>query len=477
MTREAHPFPELAHRELHDSQLRANILRATNTIRAKTDQVIAELPDWPALREAGRAAKARAMATLDEQLLLLEGNVVAAGGHVHWASDAADAREIIVGLAQAHQARTIIKVKSNTTDEIELNPALAEAGIEPVETDLADMIVQLAHDSPSHILVPAIHKNRAEIRELFMRELHLDHLTDEPSELAAAARRYLRQKFLTARVALSGVNFAVAETGSIGVVESEGNGRMCLTLPEVLITLMGIDKVFAHWDDMAAFLQLLPRASTGERMNPYTSFWTGVRPGDGPQTFHLVLLDNGRSAILADPEARETLHCIRCSRCLNVCPVYKHTGGHAYDLMYQGPIGAIVTPQLRGLDRAGSLPYASTLCGACYEACPVMINIPRILVHLRGNVVEQDKRGLFGSLSGENIAMQAALWMFQSQGRMGLAREAGRLAQMVVARDDIIPSLPGPLAGWTETRNFPALPEQSFREWWAARGELPHARP
>ena len=467
--KEAHPFPEVAHTELRDSQLRANIRHATTTIRAKTNAVIAELPDWPELREAGRVAKADAMAFLDERLVELEGHVIAAGGQVHWARDAAEARGIVVRLAQAAGGGTVIKIKSNTTDEIALNPALQAAGMDPVETDLADMIVQLAHDTPSHILVPAIHKNRSEIRELFMENFKLDTLTDDPPDLTAAARTHLREKFLTAKVAVSGANFGIAETGTICVVESEGNGRMCLTLPETLITLMGIDKVLSRWDDLGAFLQLLPRASTGERMNPYTSFWTGVVPGDGPQAFHLVLLDNGRSGILADPEARETLHCIRCSRCLNVCPVYEHTGGHAYSSMYQGPIGAIVTPQLKGLEEAGSLPYASSLCGACYEACPVKINIPRILVHLRAEVVERDKESVFGRLAPENMAMQAALWAFKGDGRLGLAQRVGRVAQKVVARDGMIPTLPGMLGGWTHTRDFPALPKQSFREWWKAR--------
>jgi len=466
---ETTPFPEKAHAELRDSQLRANIRRATSTIRAKTNEVIGELPDWQALREAGRAAKAGVMAALDERLVELETRVVAAGGQVHWARDAAEARGLIVRLAGEAGGGTVIKIKSNTTDEIALNPALQAAGMDPVETDLADMIVQLAHDTPSHILVPAIHKNRSEIRELFMESFHLDRLTDDPPDLTAAARTHLRQKFLSARVAVSGANFAIAETGTVCVVESEGNGRMCLTLPETLITVMGIDKVLSRWDELGVFLQLLPRASTGERMNPYTSFWTGVVPGDGPQAFHLVLLDNGRSRILADPEARETLHCIRCSRCLNVCPVYEHTGGHAYSSMYQGPIGAILTPQLKGLQEAGSLPYASTLCGACYEACPVMINIPRILVHLRAEIVEQDKAGVLGRLAPENLAMQAALWAFKGEDRLGLAQTAGRVAQGVVARDGMIPSLPGPLGGWTHTRDFPALPKQSFREWWQAR--------
>ena len=242
---------------------------------------------------------------------------------------------------------------------------------------------------------------------------------------------------------------------------------MCLTLPRVLVSLMGIEKVLPRLQDLEVFLQLLPRAATGERMNPYTSLWTGVREGDGPQEFHLVLLDNGRSRILADPVARETLHCIRCSRCLNVCPVYERTGGHAYDSMYQGPIGAILTPQLRGMKEAGSLPFASSLCGACYEVCPVKIDIPRILVHLRGKATDE-RRGRT-SLDGEALAMRAALWVFGGATRMRLAQGAARIGQKLFAREGVIEKLPGPLAAWSASRDFPAIPAESFRNWWKRR--------
>jgi L-lactate dehydrogenase complex protein LldF len=460
-------FPALAHAELRNAQMRRNIRKATSTIRARTARVSAELPDWEQLRDAGAAIKAAAMRDLDTHLLKLEQMVQAAGGTVHWARDAEEAREIIIGIARRHKASRVIKIKSMTTDEIDLNPAMIAAGIDPIETDLADMIVQLAQDTPSHILVPAIHRNRAEIQALFEAKFGQGKLTDRPTDLTAAARAYLREKFLNTPVAISGANFAVAETGTVGVVESEGNGRMCLTLPKVLISLMGIEKVLPRFADLEVFLQLLPRASTGERMNPYTSLWTGVRPGDGPQEFHLVLLDNGRTRILSDAAARETLHCIRCSRCLNVCPVYERTGGHAYHSMYQGPIGAIVTPQIKGYAQAGSLPFASSLCGACYEACPVKIDIPRILVHLRGKSVEA--RVASHRLDAESVAMRAALWMFGGAGRMAAAQSLGRIGQKALVRDGVISRLPWPLSGWTDARDFPALPAQSFREWWKGR--------
>jgi L-lactate dehydrogenase complex protein LldF len=463
----AHDFPTLAHKALQNTQLRSNIRKATSTIRARTARVTGELPDWQDLRSAGAAIKAATMRNLDTHLLDLEASVTKAGGTVHWARDAEEAREIIVDIANKHGATRAIKIKSMTTDEIDLNPVLADAGIEPIETDLADMIVQLAHDRPSHILVPAIHRNRAEIRALFEENFGQGPLTDKPTDLTAAARRYLRRMFLETPLAISGANFAIAETGTVGVVESEGNGRMCLTLPRVLISLMGIEKVLPKLQDLEVFLQLLPRAATGERMNPYTSLWTGIRPNDGPQEFHLVLLDNGRSKILADEVARETLHCIRCSRCLNVCPVYERTGGHAYDSMYQGPIGAILTPQLRGMEAAGTLPFASSLCGACYEVCPVKIDIPRILVHLRGKSV--DARRARSTVDGEALAMQAALWVFGGANRLRMAQQAGRLGQKFFAREGNIAHLPGPLSAWSASRDFPALPAESFRDWWRRR--------
>lgn len=469
-------FPDLAHDALKNAQLRRNIRKATSTIRAKTARVAAELPDWEDLREAGRATKAATLADLATHLEALEEAVTRAGGQVHWARDAAEACRITAEIAARHQARQIIKVKSMTTDEIGLNDALEAAGIAMVETDLADMIVQLADDRPSHILVPAIHRNRAEIRELFEAKLGAGALSDLPTELTKAARVYLREKFLETRFAVSGANFAIAETGSVAVFESEGNGRMCLTLPDVLVSIMGIEKVLPRWQDLEVFLQLLPRSATGERMNPYTTIWTGVCRDaegrrDGPGEFHLVLLDNGRSAMLADEVERQTLHCIRCSRCLNVCPVYERAGGHAYHSMYQGPIGAILTPQLKGIEARSSLPFASSLCGACYEVCPVKINIPQVLVHLRARTVEARRAGggLAGVLDGEDLAMRGALALFQRPDLLEWALWAGRFGQTPLTRDGAIPWLPPPLSRWTEARDFPALPKESFRDWWRKR--------
>jgi len=452
-------FPEAARDALANPQLRRNLGHATATIRAKRAAVVGEVADWQELRRAGEALKAYTMGHLDQLLTQLEAAVVARGGVVHWARDAVEANRIVVDLVRATGATEVVKVKSMATQEIGLNEALAQAGIAAVETDLAELIVQLGHDEPSHILVPAIHRNRAEIREIFLQEMPgVDpELTDEPRRLAMAARAHLRAKFLSARVAISGANFGVAETGTITVVESEGNGRMCLTLPPTLITVMGIEKVVPTWADLEVFLQLLPRSSTGERMNPYTSTWTGVTPGDGPQEFHLVLIDNGRTAVLADPAGRSALHCIRCSACLNVCPVYERAGGHAYGSVYPGPIGAVLTPQLTGA--ATSLPYASTLCGACFDACPVRIDIPSMLVHLRSTQPHPWP---------ERVALGAAAWTMASPRRFRFGERLLRLGRLI-ARRGRIRRLPPPLSAWTDARDLPAPPRQTFRDWWGSR--------
>lgn len=463
--RPARPFPEAAKVALANTQLRRNLGKATMTIRDKRARVVSELPDWEALRAAGSAIKADVMRHLDRYLLQLEESVTRAGGVVHWARDAAEANAIITGLVRAAGAERVVKVKSLTTDEIGLNAALHRAGIAAIETDLAELIIQLAGETSSHILVPAIHKNRSEIRDLFRHTIAKGEvLTDEPPQLTAAARRYLRAQFLSAQVAISGANFGVAETGTVAVVESEGNGRMCLTLPKTLITVMGIEKLIPTFQDFEVFLQLLPRSSTGERMNPYTSLWTGVTPGDGPQAFHLVLLDNGRTNVLSDEVGRQALHCIRCSACLNICPVYARTGGHAYGSVYPGPIGAILTPQLVGLERAKTLPYASSLCGACYAVCPVMINIPEVLLHLRGKVTEHVR-----PLDPEAIVMRRLASIFASPKRYEQAQRLGRSGQRLFVHDGVITRLPGALAGWTQARDLQPLSAQTFREWWRER--------
>lgn len=419
------PFPTLAKEALKDTQLRANLARATTTIRDKRAKVVAEVADWEALRQAGHDIKMATLANLSTHLARFESEFAASGGQVHWARNSAEACEIVARIAAENNITEVVKVKSLTTDEISLNEYLASKGIEAKETDLAELIVQLADEHPSHILVPAIHKNRDQIRDLFIEKIAEapEGLTNNPRDLAMTARAHLRRRFLSARMAVSGANFAIAESGTLCVVESEGNGRMCLTLPEILVSVVGIEKILPTWNDLEVFLQLLPRSSTGERMNPYTSFWTGN--GDGPKSRHVILLDNGRVQTLADENGREALACIRCSACMNVCPVYERTGGHSYNSVYPGPIGAIITPQLLGPGEAKTLPFASTLCGACYDVCPVKINIPKILVHLRAKENQAN-----GKVS-EKLAMRGAALALSQNGLKVLGKVIGVISPLL----------------------------------------------
>ena len=478
------PFPKYAKEELKNEQLRANLRFVTHAIRNKRANVTSELPDWQELRNTGESVKNYVLANLPELLEQFERNFTAAGGHVHWARNATEANQIALDLIREQGVDEIIKIKSMATAETGLNEFLEENGINAIETDLAEEIVQLGHDRPSHILVPAIHRNRREIRDIFLREIEgiNPDITDEPAELAEASRNRLRNKFLNTTVAVSGTNFGIAETGTLTIVESEGNGRMCLTLPDTLITFMGIEKILPTFQDYEAFLQLLPRSSTGERMNPYTSMWTGVTPGDGPQNMHVILIDNGRTAVLSDELGRQALRCIRCSACMNVCPVYERAGGHAYGSTYPGPIGAILSPQLSGIEAAenNSLPYASSLCGACYEVCPVKINFPEVLVHLRAKDVESkhairefegNKKAPFSQMDG---MMLGAKKLFTSGKMMSIAERGLPMSRLISGRKHKITAVPGIVGGWTAYRDIPEPPKESFRNWWKKeKGQAP----
>ena len=463
-------FPEGARTTLQNTQMRRNLGYATEKIRTKRNTRVEELEDWEELREAGSVIKRNTLADLPELLEKFEENVTARGGIVHWARDAEEANEIAYRIIQDKGVDEVVKVKSMATQEINMNSYLEKRGVQAWETDLAEMIVQLSKDMPSHIVVPAIHRNRSEVKAIFEARMAEKPRfnSDEPRELAMAARAHLRRKFLSAKVAISGANLGVAETGTLAVYESEGNGRMCLTLPETLITLMGIEKIVPSYRDIEVFSQLLPRSATGERMNPYTSFWTGIEEGDGPQEFHLILMDNGRTNVMKDEVGREALKCIRCAACMNICPVYRVSGGHAYNSVYPGPIGAILTPQLLDAtdrkDPATSLPFASSLCGACYDVCPVKINIPEILVHLRHKITEANRGGMPDvwdvAMKGSSKVMQSG----KNMKRAGNAVKAGRLA---AGKDRKIGHLPFPVVkNWTGTRDVPAPPAQSFRAWW-----------
>ena len=394
---------------------------------------------------------------------------------MHWARDAVEANQIVADLVEATGRREVVKVKSLATDEIGLNEALAAAGITAHETDLAELIVQLGHDRPSHILVPAIHRNRAEIREIFLREMaDVDPaLTDEPGRAGRG-----RAAVPAAQVPVGPGRHQRRQLRHRGD-RHDLRGGVRGQRPDVPDPAGDADHRDGNREgaaepgaDLEVFLQLLPRSSTGERMNPYTSMWTGVTPGDGPQQFHLVLLDNGRTAALADQTGRQALHCIRCSACLNVCPVYERVGGHAYGSVYPGPIGAVLSPQLTGVEENPTLPYASSLCGACYDVCPVKIDIPSVLVHLRARHVDEARRNHRLPRS-EAIAMSAAAWVMAEPGRFAAAQRASRLGRPLGRRRGRIGQLPPPLSAWTRARDLPVPPVQTFRQWWRDVHEKP----
>ena len=471
-----HDFPAAAREALADARLRVNLRNATQTIRARRGAAIAELPDFEELREQARRLKDDALDRLDELLVRFEAAAAAAGAHVHHAADAAEANAVVAGIAHDHGVTELVKMKSLATDEIRLDAALAAAGVEAVETDLAEVIVQLAGDTPSHILVPAVHYSRGQIRDIFARTIARGReISDDPGELAEVSRLYLRERFLRAGMGVTGGNVAVAETGTVCVVENEGNGRMVTTLPRVLVSVVGIEKVVPTLKDLGLLLRLLPRSATGERMSSYVSLLSGTTPGDGPREYHIVLLDNGRRNALADPVGRQALRCIRCSACLNVCPVYTRVGGHAYGSIYPGPIGAILTPQLWGMEQYAKLPFASSLCGACAEVCPVGIDIPEVLLYLRERAVREQ------APAPERAAFGAAAWTFASPRRFAAAQRAGRAAERPIERGGLVHRLPPPLAGWTEGRDLRPVARATFREWWARErggaGEGPASAP
>src|SRR5919106_1778283 len=386
-------FAENAKAALNDVQLRGALRHATTMFGRRRREAAASLSNWEELRSEARAIKDEVLLHLDEYLEAFVREAERRGAKVHWAVDAAQANEIICGLTVERRARNVVKSKSMTTEEIHLNAALERAGMRVVETDLGEYIIQLAGETPSHIIAPAIHKTKRQVAELFTAELGIPP-TDDIGQLTSTARSTLRQWFASADVGISGVNFGIAETGTIVIVENEGNIRLTTSLPRTHIAVMGIEKLLPRFDDLEVFLKLLPRSGTGQRLTTYQSYITGTKcnaDDEGPDELHIVILDNGRSRMLAHPVTRQSLACIRCGACLNACPVYQQIGGHAYGSVYPGPIGAVITPQLVGLEKAAQLPYASSLCGACREVCPVKIDIPELLLHLRAEITEGEK--------------------------------------------------------------------------------------
>jgi len=403
--------------------------------------------NWQEARSRAAAIKYETINHLDRYLEQFERNVLANGGHVHWAEDAEQARQIILSLCRQHGVRKAVKVKSMATEEIHLNDALTAAGIQPVETDLGEFICQLRGEPPYHIVTPVMHLTKAEIAQTFHEKFGTS-LDATAEELAGIARAKLRQEFLTADMGISGANFLVADTGMIAITTNEGNGRLSVSLPRIHVALAGIEKLIPRLDDLALFWPLLSTSGTGQALTCYSTLVGGPRRDgepDGPEEFHVILLDNGRTKLLADAEQRDTLHCIRCGACLNACPVYKTIGGHSYGTTYQGPIGSVITPHLRG-EEFSHLPYASSLCGACTDVCPVGIDLHHHLLHNRRNSAPRHPF--------QHLAFRLWAWTMQSTMRYRLAGKLLRFA--------------GPFAKpWTQTRDLPATPPQSFREWWS----------
>jgi L-lactate dehydrogenase complex protein LldF len=458
---------ERGRKTLRDAHLQEAYRSSTLRLYTHRLAAIGEVPGFERLRDRARAIKREVIEHLDDYLAQFATSVERCGGIVHWAATGGEVCGIVRGIAEKAGIREFVKSKTMVGEEVELNQALESAGIRGIETDLGELIIQLAGERPAHIVAPAIHMTRQDVSELFAKHLHSERTT-EPERLTAIARRALRESFARAGLGLSGANFAVAETGTIVLVENEGNIRLATTSPRIHITLVGIEKIIPRLEDLAIFLRILGRSGTGQKLTAYTSLLSGPRrrDEDGPEIMHVVLIDNGRTAALADEKMREALYCIRCGACLNTCPVYRKIGGHAYGWVYSGPIGALVTPEFNGLDKARELPFASSLCGACREVCPVRINIPDLLLHLRAKA--QNKPAVsHPAPRGEKLSMRCWAWMMQRPAAYAWGGRLARVAQRFRARQGWIRTIPiAPISRWTEQRDFPALAPQTFRERW-----------
>jgi L-lactate dehydrogenase complex protein LldF len=462
-TAPATPFRDRAGTALHDRFLQEALTIATTKFITLRREAFGEFPEGEALRDRARAIKEATLQRLDHYVEQLADAIEARGGHVHYATTAEEARGIILEIARRTGARLAVKSNSMATEEIHLNEALAAAGVTPVETDLGEYIIQLAHERPSHIIAPAIHKTKGQVAELFTRELGRPAEPD-PEALTRIARAELREKFLAADLGITGANFAVADTGTVVLVTNEGNGRMVTSLPRVHVAVMGVEKVIPSMTDLAVFLAILAKSATGQKLSVYTSLVDGPRGGgelEGPEEFHLVLLDNGRTAQIAGP-LRESLACLRCGACLNVCPVYRQIGGHAYGYTYPGPIGILLTAMLNGPESVKDLAHASSLCGACADACPVRIDIPRMLIELRREV---DERRI--APWPERMTFAALGWLLRRPRLYRWAARIGRLLQRPFVRDGRIERLPLFFGEWTRTRDLPPVAARTFQQRWA----------
>jgi L-lactate dehydrogenase complex protein LldF len=466
MDNETHfDFPRNIDGALEDRQLRQNLRRAMDILVDKRRTVFPDTAELEQLRSAGNAIKRRALKQLPQLLEQLEANCTKNGITVHWAEDTAQANGIVLDILGRHEAREVVKGKSMVSEEMHLNHFLEQHGITALETDLGEFIIQLNHETPSHIIVPAIHKNKDEVAAIFHDKIPDTPYTENVEELTAIARRVLRKRFARAKVGVSGVNFAIAETGTLLLVENEGNGRMCTTAPEVHIAVMGLEKVVEKLSDVPPLLRLLTGSATGQIITTYVNMITSPRrkgEKDGPKEVHLIILDNGRSRILADPELRQTLLCIRCGTCLNHCPVYVRIGGHAYGHVYPGPIGKILTPQMEGLQRAGVLASASSLCGACAEVCPVKIPIPDLIRRLRNESVDEDGRGTLAGAGCKRNLAETLVWKgWELANRSPMLNRMG--TRLASAMGEQLPRV-GPIKQWARVRKTPVVARCSLHE-------------
>ena len=465
-------FKKAAAATLKNESVQGNLRGLYEKFNRERERAAEATPNWEEMRDRARAIKAHTVEHLDYYLEMAEANVTRAGGNVFFAVDADAASKYILDLAVARDVKLAIKSKSMLSEEMGLNERLEKAGVDAVETDLGEYLIQLRGETPYHIIAPAIHMSRREVAVLLHEKLGVP-IYEKAEDMAAVARSQLRDKFIQADMGITGANYLVAETGTLVLVTNEGNGRMCTSMPRIHVAIMGMEKVIASMDDLGIFLRLLIRSATGQRLTSYVTTVTGPRgpdEEDGPDEFHLVIVDNGRSKMLADPELREALYCLRCGACLNACPVYLKVGGHAYGWVYSGPIGAVVSPMLTNLPDAKDLPYASTLCGACREVCPVKINIPRMLLHLRNELTEGKVHRDSKRVSPvERFIMKAWRMSVASPFMLGIANKLGRLAQAPLLRSGQIARLPPPLSGWTRHRSFPAVSSRPFRDRWRKR--------
>ena len=464
----ATPFRQRADGAMKDTFLQEALTIATTKFIGLRREAFAGFPEGEALRDQARAIKEATLQELDRHLETLIANVERLGGHVHYAAAPVEARSIIVDIARRTGARMAVKSKSMATEEIHLNEALEAAGITPVETDLGEYIIQLAHERPSHIIAPAIHKTKGQVAELFTRELNR-HAAPDPEALTRIARGELREKFLQADLGITGANFAVADTGTVVLVTNEGNGRMVTSLPRVHVAVMGVEKVVPSLTDLMVFLAILAKSATGQKLSVYTSLVQGPRRAgelEGPEEFHLVLLDGGRIAQIGGP-LREALSCLRCGACLNVCPVYRQIGGHAYGYTYPGPIGILLTAMMEGTPAVKDLAHASSLCGACADACPVRIDIPRMLIDLRREVGDRKIAPWT-----ERVAFTLLSRLLRHPRLYRLAARAGRLLQRPFAGSGRVSRLPLFFGEWTRTRDLPPMASRTFQERWASDMDL-----